>query len=352
MSRPSIIAAALVLSFGAGCGAILGIPGEVTPAPEDGGLDSSPLTPEAGPDGPGVDGGLDAANDADGEVPPDVDSGPQCDPAKDFLAPTLITSISKNGSEGSSRLSDDEKTIYFAGQLNGAATFDMYSASRTVLTDSFANIAPIPGGANTTVHQEYQPNVTSDGLTLFFERQDGVSEDSNVFMASRSSIAVPFGAAVPVPGDVNGAGIRYDAKVFARGDGSRFFYSSLQSGSKTNIFQADKQGTDWIISAVPVINTVEYDEYSPVISKDELTMFFASDRPVPGGGMVGYNIWVAKRTAPELAFDEPTLVPAINSNQFDEPSWLSLDGCRLYLMSKRQLANESRQAIYVAKRPL
>ena len=344
-------ACALVVVLGAGCSAILGIPSEVDRADSDGGGDAPFIPTEASGDAvvPGSEAGVDAADAGDAADAEVIPTGPLCDPTKDFLAPALLTSISKDGTEGSARLSDDEKTMYFAAQPAGSATYGLFAATRTVLTDSFQGMALIAGDVNSASNHEYQPNLTTDGLTLFFERQDSITEDSDIWMASRATLAAPFGTAMPVPGTVNGAA-RYDAKVFVRGDGSQFFFSSILSGSHAHILVADKTGATWTTTPVAGVGSVSYDEYSPVITKDGLTMYFASQRPTPDGSLVGYNIWVAKRTAVGLAFDEPTLVPAVNSAGFEEPNWVSLDGCRLYLNSNRQ-AVATRQAIYVAKRP-
>ena len=342
----------LALLLLAGCSAILGIPSDVDERASDAAAESTIGSEGGGGDAADANADMSAtdagdADAADGSIIP-VDAGPLCDPTKDFLAPTLISSVNKTGTEGSPRLSDDELTIYFSAKRGGDPYYDLYMAVRGVLTDSFFNIAPIPGAANTTDNYEFQPNITDNGLTMFFERQNAITEDSDLYMTTRSVKTGPFVTATLIP-DVNSMP-GYDAKIFMRGDGTEFYYSKANpaAGGTTDILFAKKAGANWTTTTLPVINDPLLDDYGPVISKDGLTLFFSSPRPSGVGGPAGFNIWVAKRAVATADFGDPVLVPNVNSDAFDEPGWISVDGCRLYMTSQRAAG---KQNIYVAKRP-
>lgn len=79
-------------------------------------------------------------------------------------------------------------------------------------------------------------------------------------------------------------------------------------------------------------------DLSPVLSPDELSLYFASDRAGGGGGR---DIWVSRRPCadwddPECAWQEPAnLGPLINSSAFESCVELSYDGHLLFFCSDR-----------------
>jgi hypothetical protein len=60
------------------------------------------------------------------------------------------------------------------------------------------------------------------------------------------------------------------------------------------------------------------------------------------------DVWTATRKNRADAFDPPTRVVELSSKYLDGPTWLSPDGCRLYLLSDR--ASEGVYRIYVSAR--
>jgi hypothetical protein len=65
-----------------------------------------------------------------------------------------------------------------------------------------------------------------------------------------------------------------------------------------------------------------------VATSDELTLFFSSDRP---GGSGNHDIWMARRTSVANGFDAPVNQQTVNTTDIEFPSWVSADGCVLYL---------------------
>lgn len=72
--------------------------------------------------------------------------------------------------------------------------------------------------------------------------------------------------------------------------------------------------------------------YSPVVSHDELTLYFASATTLerPCGVWLVSQIWVATRASVTQPFTVRGVVPSSLSRRDVEPSALSQDGCRLY----------------------
>ena len=337
------LAPAMTLVLGAGCSALLGIPSEaeiVTPLVPDGDASrvetSMPDDVFVPPSEAGLDGGADA--DADAEPPP------SCDLRKEFAAPELITTLSTAGAEGSPKLSDDELTMYFDAVRAPESYFDLYMATRTALTDSFGPATLVAGGVNTTDNHEYAPNVSSDGLTIFFERQDPGLVDNNFWFATRTSKALPFETANAVSG-VNTP--QYEGKLNVRGDGSELYFIKLVA-NKGDIFVAKRMaGGSYVTTPLTSVNSPQ-DDYSPVISKNGLVLYLASKRSAAAGG--GFDIWVTTRGTTNDNFSDPVTVLNVNTASDEEPSWVSNDGCRLYLRSNRP-GGLGGQDIYVASRP-
>lgn len=83
--------------------------------------------------------------------------------------------------------------------------------------------------------------------------------------------------------------------------------------------------------ALSTLNTTS-DDHAPVLSPDELTIYFGSNRP---GGVGGFDVYVATRPSPTAAFATPALVNGINTPEFDNRPAVTADGLTLYVETKR-----------------
>jgi len=92
--------------------------------------------------------------------------------------------------------------------------------------------------------------------------------------------------------------------------------------------------SDWSapVNLGPTVNSGSADQ-TPVISKDGLSLYFASDRP---GGFGGLDIWVAQRASVKDPWGPPqNLGPNINTPFSDISPALSADGHQLFFQSAR-----------------
>src|SRR6476660_9069558 len=90
---------------------------------------------------------------------------------------------------------------------------------------------------------------------------------------------------------------------------------------------------DWStpVNVGPPINTIYNDNYA-VLSRDELTMYFTSDRP----GSLGDDLWFATRESVDSPWQEPqNMGPSINSAFTDSLPFLSPNEHNLYFYSTR-----------------
>jgi hypothetical protein len=96
----------------------------------------------------------------------------------------------------------------------------------------------------------------------------------------------------------------------------------------------------------PVVNSPAMDN-NPTVTADELTMYFASDRP---GGLGLVDIWVTRRASRSSPWEPPVnLGPPINTAFIDGAPGLSPDGHLLFIHSNRPGALGGND-IWVARR--
>ncbi len=81
----------------------------------------------------------------------------------------------------------------------------------------------------------------------------------------------------------------------------------------------------------PVVNSTANDQH-PTISKDGLTLIFASDRP---GGLGDFDLWVTRRNSLSDPWQAPVHVPVLNSPSREYAPNLSADGHWLFFNSNR-----------------
>jgi Tol biopolymer transport system component len=79
-----------------------------------------------------------------------------------------------------------------------------------------------------------------------------------------------------------------------------------------------------------VVNSI-FDDILPDVSKDELSLYFSSDRP----GSEGYDIWFSQRTSKTAPWSTPQNLYLINTSANDRTPTLSRDGHFLFFVSDR-----------------
>jgi Tol biopolymer transport system component len=125
-------------------------------------------------------------------------------------------------------------------------------------------------------------------------------------------------------------------------EGNEMVFSSSRTGGG-DLYRTIRTGTTFSTPTQVTELSTANDEHDPVLAPDGLTLYFRSGRPASPGG---YNIYVATRPTMSDPFGAAQLVPNVNSDADDGQSWISPDGCRLYISSARAGTND----IYVAMR--
>ena len=279
-------------------------------------------------DGAAPDGAIDA--------PPTA----RCDPSRPFDTPVALSTLNTPQNDHIPFLSNDELTVYFASERpGGSGGFDIYVATRSSPTAAF-NPPALLNGVN-SADTESRPVLTADGLALYAEVKRGMNP-YHIERATRSSTNASFGALSPV-GELNSTSNDVAPSVLP--DHSAIYFVSGRAGNE--IYRAERTGNAFeppaLVSGTS-IQSPDTEDY-PAVSADELTLYFATNRP---GGAGGTDIWVATRPSVVQGFSAPEPLAEINTTGEEWPGWISPDGCAFYFAR----TGSAGQDIYVAHRPL
>ena len=247
----------------------------------------------------------------DGEDEPEAaePSGPRCDPKKPFGKPVRVPGLTGHHAT----FTADELTAFFS--YNRRELFMATRPSRDAAFGAPKNLTTL-----NTLASEDNPSVSADGLTIYFDR-DG--QEGGIFKATRESTDDAFGRPERFLASTTEV-VRW--APFVSADGETVLFSREGSGS-ASVDLWWKRG-DAAERAIAGVNGPKIDR-TPVLSADGLTLVFGSDRD--GTNPTEYGIWIAKRKSTSEAFGKPTKLSELGPLVGWMPSWLSPDGCALYL---------------------
>ena len=281
------------------------------------------------------------------EAPKDVISEPKptCDTTKPFQPPVaLLGTDLQTGLEYAPAFSADELTMWFTSgrpsPIDGAVASQVhiYKATRPSLAAPFGE--PVFDDVLNGNSNDSDPFLSVDGLTMYFQ-SDRDLDPGDLFFATRPSASSDFGTPQAIA-SVNDP-INDDTQPTIDGTGALWFASSRGGTGSLDIYRA-APGATFGTPAEEVELDSPDDDWSPTITADALTIYFASKRT---GGQGNDDIWVAKRTSATLPFTAPQNVAELNTVAFELPHWLSADGCRLYLARSQAATYE----LYAATKP-
>lgn len=175
-------------------------------------------------------------------------------------------------------------------------------------------------------YHESSPSISAGGNTLYFTRiiSWGGHPDNGIYCATKQGTT--WQNPVRLPFSV------HDFGPCISSDGNTLYFARWDSVTgDTDIYVATKIGDTWQ-SPMPIgspINTPDYSEYTPSISRDGQVLYFASDRP---GGYGNLDIWVSNKIGDQ--WQEPVnLGDVINTATQEEGPFISPDGQALYFES-------------------
>jgi Tol biopolymer transport system component len=222
-----------------------------------------------------------------------------------------------NATDRGARLSPDELTVYFHSD-RGGGSLDLYTGSRSSRAAAFSGVTAL-SAVNDPSTADAWPTVTADGLSLFFEAQrTGVPE---VWIATRSTVVAAFSSPAPVANVGS-----MTAQPFVMPDGSALYFIVVPG----DLYRAERgpSGQYGTPVMVTTVNTPSL-EYLPVLTPDELTLYFGSNRADPPA-KGDFDIWMSTRASRTDNWQPPVNVQELNTAAEELPTWISSDNCRLY----------------------
>lgn len=257
---------------------------------------------------------------------------PPCNPTAPFGAPVLVPELSDTATaDGTLRLLPDELSGYLWRGNPGAQ--DIFYVSRPRWDAPFT-VMPITGGVNTGAN-ELDPTLTADGAMLVFRRSGPGDELYSAPLVTPTM----FGTATAIT-SLNTASTEAQG-FFPIGSDILYFQSTRTTVG--DIYISTRTGTTFSAPTEIAELSTGSAEGDPVLTPDQLTIFFRSNRVA---AMAGFNIFTATRATSTGTFGIATIVDNINTDLNDGASWISPDGCRLYLSSDVAGTND----IYVSTR--
>lgn len=262
----------------------------------------------------------DAAMTVDAAMVDGAVGGARCDPQKAFAAPTLVPSVNTSNDESNFTLTRDELTAFVGAVVQPPALSGrILVTQRSSTSAAFATpSATLTAAINNVSGEEYSPSSVSDGLSLYFHRQNAAG--IGIVVATRIDGQSAFAAETAVT--VDGSGLSPALGPRISNDGQTLYWDDYNDFKLRTAARASTQSN---FTGNKVASTMAVG--SVVLSADELTLYYGNGN--------GDDILVSSRASKATTFGPGTVVPNINSAQQDYPLHLSADGCVLYLASTR-----------------
>ena len=211
-------------------------------------------------------------------------------------------------------ISTDGLTIYFGSDRGGGQdNRDIWMSTRPTVVDSWGSPINLGAPINSSPWDN-TPHISPDGLTLYFNsRRDGGYGDGDLYQATRNSTSEPFGEPVNLGSNVNSWVRDYSPSVSP--DELTIYFASSRSGGPggSDLYVTTRNSTSEPFGPPQIVANVNTSvrDANPSISSDGLTLFFDSWRPGGTGPSALPELWVATRTSTDEDFGTP-----VNLNDF------------------------------------
>ena len=228
------------------------------------------------------------------------------------------------------------KTILTALALGAMAISSQAAGPRYSDWSAPVNLGPVINSSYSDRH----PAMSKDERSLYFtsNRPGGFGGD-DIWVSHRASLDDPWDAPQVLGPAVNTAFTEY-APTFSRNGHWLLFISTRVDGfGGEDIWVSYREHThadDWqpAVNLGPMINSA-YDDGAPTLFEDDqtgtVTLYFASNRPGGQGDFDSYSSVLN----PDGSFDQPVLVPELNSPGRDTRTAIRHSGLELFLTSNR-----------------
>jgi hypothetical protein len=248
-----------------------------------------------------------------------------------FGNPTPVANVNTGtGQERLPFLTSDGMQLYFTRDN------DYYVATRSNPMGTFAT--PQPESSLSSSNNEGRVWISPDGARAFFSsnRIATVGGGANLWRGTRNSISVSWSVDQMYLDNVNGSSDENDPQL--SDDMLHVYFSRKDMG----IFYADRASiTDQFSAGTSVaeLKGITGQDDEPSLTRDELVIVFSSTRDGDS------DLWYSTRTTITEPFAVPKPLTGVNSpNRMDTGPFVTPDGCALYFESDRGSSHD----LYVA----
>ena len=220
----------------------------------------------------------------------------------DFSTPQNIgATVNSDAAEGAPFVTTNGLSLYFARNDAGFGSLDIWVSRRPTLTSAWGPAENL-GAVINTAGVDNQPVLSSDGLTMLFNssgRPDGFG-GADLYRSTRTDVNNDLGWTEPINlgPQINTQFHEIGAAYFENpkaGRGTLTLYFSSNRAGDFDIYQSerDQNGNFGVPANVAAVNSGADDD-GPTISRSGLEMLLSSDRQ---GGSSGKDIWASTRTS-------------------------------------------------------
>jgi hypothetical protein len=225
-----------------------------------------------------------------------------------YTEPTPLNGVINDSDPGSPSISGDGLTMYF-GAYHGSTTPTLWQATRPSIGADWENAQQLSDAVNSQASQ-LEPDVTEDGLELYFRASDSALDDY-LMVATRTSTEDTWGEAERLPDTINN--LPCISKPAVTGDGLELYFASIDTPGQpcrsrnADVYVSKRATRD---DAWEEPQSVESRATTPGISSDGLRLYFVEgDRAgtgLPEGTRAdGPNVFVRTRNSRDEGFGPP-----------------------------------------------
>ena len=238
--------------------------------------------------------------------------------------------------EGSPTVSADETELFFTSGRNGRE--DLFVSTRPGKESPWGDPANLGDSVNDSFGDDFSLRLATNGLALYFaSNRAGGFGAGDLYVTTRAARDQAWGRATNLGPVLNTAA--FEAFPTPTADGNTLFFnrSTTFDSDDSDIWMTSRSDTlaPWAapLRLVMPVNEPRA-EFSPSISSDGLSLYFASDRD---GNLGSIDIWVAMRKSAADAWGLPrNLGPNINAaGAMTLAPFITSNNRAVYFMSAR-----------------
>lgn len=244
-----------------------------------------------------------------------------------FGAPEVVAAVASDQLEDDPSLDGQQTELYFSQNNN------IWVASG----QDFSTRMQAAGLAEPGVDED-SPELSRDGLTMFYTVGNVGMELADISIATRSSLGDPW-LPGPQPAELNSD--RNERSPAPSADLLTIVFASNR-GATNRIYIAERASTSapWSTPRELTELAATGTEDSPMLSDDKLSLYFTSDRSG------NFDLYVARRASVDDPFGSPEPLTEINTDAEESDPWISPDQRTLYFTTDRG----GNRDVYVSRR--